>query len=214
MSTWGCMRSPRSSSVETHFSAQIQSKLTESIRTKEQVLKTLVPVVGQAATLLIEALESGHKLLLFGNGGSAADSQHIAAELVGKLVVHRRALPAIALTTDTSGLTALSNDFGYEAVFRRQIEALGRAGDVAIGISTSGSSPNVLAAVRTARALGLKTIGLTGHGGGALAGLVDCPIVVPSDNTQRIQEAHITIGHILCELIEAHFASHPSTSSG
>ncbi len=195
----------KSSSVESRFGAEIQSKLTESIRTKERVLETLVPVVSRAASMLIEALETGHKVLLFGNGGSAADSQHIAAELVGKLAVKRRALAAIALTTDTSNLTALGNDFGYEVIFQRQVEALGREGDVAIGISTSGNSSNVLTAVRTARALGLKTLGLTGCGGGVLAGLVDCPIVVPSDNTQRIQEAHITIGHILCELIEARF---------
>lgn len=195
----------KSSSVKTRYGAEIQSKLTDSIRTKEQVRETLIPVVSRAAALLIEALEAGQKVLLCGNGGSAADSQHIAAELVGKLAVQRRALPAISLTTDTSNLTALGNDFGYELIFQRQVEALGRRGDVVIGISTSGNSPNVLAAVRTARALGLKTLGLTGCGGGALAGLVDCAVVVPSTNTQRIQEAHITIAHILCELIEAHF---------
>ena len=185
---------------------EIEDRLRESIRTKEQVLKSLVPVIDRVATLLIEVLESGHKILLFGNGGSAADSQHIAAELVGKLLVKRRALPAIALTTDTSNLTALGNDFGYEKIFQRQVEALGREGDVAIGLSTSGDSPNVLEAVRTAHQLKLKTVGLTGRKGGALAGLVDHAIIVPSDSTQRIQESHITIGHILCELIEAHFA--------
>ncbi|MBI3318068.1 MAG: D-sedoheptulose 7-phosphate isomerase [Candidatus Omnitrophica bacterium] len=185
----------------------MQEHLAESIRTKEKVLQTLVPSIERAARLLIEALEAGNKILLFGNGGSAADSQHIAAELVGKLQVKRRALPAIALTTDTSNLTALGNDFGYEAVFQRQVEALGRKGDVAIGISTSGSSPNVLAAIRTARSLGLKTLALTGRAGGSLKEMVDLSLTIPSESTQRIQEAHITIAHILCELIEDHFAN-------
>ncbi len=184
----------------------IEERLQDSIRTKQEVLKQMVPAIEKAVHLLIGALDSGRKVLLFGNGGSAADSQHIAAELVGKLLVKRRALPAIALTTDTSNLTALGNDFGYETIFQRQVEALGLPGDVAIGISTSGNSPNVLEAVKTAKTMGLKTIGLTGRGGGPLAGLVDHALVVPSDNTQRIQESHITIGHILCELIEAHFA--------
>ena len=188
------------------YGREIEERLRDSIRTKEQVLKTLVPAIEKATRLLIEVLGQGHKVLLFGNGGSAADSQHIAAELVGKLLVKRRALPAIALTTDTSNLTALGNDFGYETVFQRQVEALGQPGDVAVGLSTSGNSPNVLEAMKTARKMGLKTVGLTGRGGGALTGLVDHAIIVPSDNTQRIQESHITIGHILCELIEAHFA--------
>ncbi len=178
----------------------------ESIQTKQLVLETLVPVINEVAHLLIEALELGGKILIFGNGGSAADSQHIAAELVGKLLVKRRALPAIALTTDTSALTALANDFGYEVVFQRQVEALGQKGDVAVGISTSGHSPNVLLAVQTAHDRGMKTVALTGRDGGPLSKVVDYSITVPSDSTQRIQESHITIGHILCELIEAHFA--------
>jgi D-sedoheptulose 7-phosphate isomerase len=189
------------------FAQEIEARLTDSIRTKEQVLRTLVPAIEQVAHLLIEALSLGHKILLFGNGGSAADSQHIAAELVGKLIVKRRALPAVALTTDSSNLTALANDFGYEAVFQRQIEALGQPGDVAVGLSTSGQSPNVLAAIRTAREKGLKTVAFTGRDGGPLAKLVDLAITVPSDSTQRIQESHITIAHILCELIESHFAA-------
>ena len=201
------MTLPGSSLGNPTYVREIEDRLRESIRTKEQVLKSLVPIIDTVAALLISALESGHKLFLFGNGGSAADSQHIAAELVGKLLVKRRALPAIALTTDTSNLTALGNDFGYETVFQRQVEALGQVGDVAIGLSTSGTSPNVLEAIRTARKMGLKTVGLTGRTGGTLAGLVDHAIIVPSDSTQRIQESHITIGHILCELIEAHFAS-------
>lgn len=190
----------------------IEERLTESIRTKERVRAELIPVMEQAARLMIEALEKGNKIFFFGNGGSAADSQHLAAELVGKMFIKgRRALPAIALTTDSSNLTALGNDFGFEAVFSRQIEALGKLGDVAIGITTSGQSPNVLAAVKTARQMGLKTIGFIGKDGGKLKALVDIPIVVPSDSTQRIQESHITIGQILCELAEAHFAGSSSS---
>lgn len=195
------MTSPKS------FSAEIESRLTESIRTKERVRAELIPVMEQAARMMIGALEKGNKIFFFGNGGSAADSQHLAAELVGKMYVEgRRALPAIALTTDSSNLTALGNDFGFEVVFSRQIEALGKPGDVAIGITTSGQSPNVLAAVKTAKRMDIKTIGFIGRDGGKLKALVDIPIVVPSDSTQRIQESHITIGQILCELVEAHFA--------
>ncbi len=205
------MTSLKSSSAKTRSSQVIETGLMESIQTKEKVLKSLVPTIEQVSRLLIEALSQGHKILLFGNGGSAADSQHIAAELVGRFMVKRRALPAIALTTDTSNLTALGNDFGYETVFERQIEALGQPGDVAVGISTSGNSPNVLTAIRLARKMGLKTVALTGRGGGPLAGLVDIALIIPSDSTQRIQEAHITIGHIICELIESHFAAPPSS---
>jgi len=201
------MTSPKSSSADSKpAAAQIRQLLSDSIQTKQRVLETLVPKIEQVAQLLIESLEAGHKILIFGNGGSAADSQHIAAELIGKLMVKRRALPAIALTTDTSALTALGNDFGYDSIFQRQVEALGQPGDVAIGISTSGRSPNVLAALRTAREKGLKTVGFTGGTGGTMAQVADQVILVPSDSTQRIQESHITIGHIVCELIEAHFA--------
>ena len=184
----------------------IQDKLADSIRTKEQVLKTLVPVIEQAAHLLIDALANGKKILICGNGGSAADSQHIAAELVGKLCIKRRALPAIALTTDTSNLTAVGNDFGYEWIFQRQVEALGQPGDVLLGISTSGKSPNVLSAVKTARDQKMKVLAFSGGEGGPLAKAADVAVVIPSTNTQRIQESHITVGHVLCELIEARFA--------
>lgn len=186
--------------------AFIEAGLSESIETKTRVLKSLVPAIDRVAALWIRTLEGGRKILLFGNGGSASDSQHIAAELVGKLKVKRRALPALALTTDTSSLTAIANDFSFEEVFERQIEALGSPGDAAVGISTSGSSANVLAAIRKAQAIGLKTVAFTGRDGGPLAKLVDEAIVIPSDSTQRIQEAHITIAHILCELVEARFA--------
>ncbi len=186
---------------------EVEVRLQESIQTKQKVLQTLVPVIAQAADLIITSLEAGKKVLLCGNGGSAADCQHVAAELVGKLFVKRRALPAISLTTDTSNLTALANDFGYDVVFSRQLEALGQAGDVLIAISTSGNSPNVLEAVKTARTMGIRSIALSGRGGGALHKAVDLSIVVPSENTQRIQESHLTIEHILCELIEARFAN-------
>jgi len=188
------------------YTEEIQKRIDASIETKQAVREQLVPVISQAAQMIIESLEAGGKLLLFGNGGSAADAQHVAAELIGKLFVLRRALPAIALTTDSSNLTALGNDFGFEAIFERQIEALGISGDVAFAISTSGNSPNVLKGVEMAKSKGVKTIGLSGKDGGSLAQAVDLSIVVPADNTQRIQESHLTIEHILCELIEAHFA--------
>jgi len=154
------------------------------------------------ARRITDAVVGGGKLLLCGNGGSAADAQHVAAELVGRFIVERRALPAIALTTDTSVLTSLLNDYGGESVFVRQIEALGNQGDVLLALSTSGESPNVLAAVRTARALGLTTIGLTGERGGAVARSCDIAIRVPSSSTARIQEAHITICHVICDAVE------------
>ena len=155
-----------------------------------------------AAELIIDSLEAGGKLLLFGNGGSASDAQHIAAEFVGRFQHERRPLPAIALTTDTSILTAVGNDYGFEHVFARQVAAVGRPGDIALAISTSGASPNVLAAARTAQGSGIKVIALTGKGGGDLAPLADLAVVVPSENTQHIQEAHIAIGHILSEIVE------------
>ena len=158
----------------------------------------------EAAGLLIwKTLEAGNKVLLCGNGGSAADAQHIAAELVGRYEAQRRSFPAVALTTDTSALTALSNDFGYEEVFARQVDALGAGGDLLIAISTSGKSPNVVNAADKARALGLKSIALTGCGGEPLASHCDVAVVVPSDRTARVQEGHITIGHIWCEMVDA-----------
>ncbi|HEY1578198.1 MAG TPA: D-sedoheptulose 7-phosphate isomerase [Terracidiphilus sp.] len=156
----------------------------------------------EAALLISDCLAAGGKLLLFGNGGSAADAQHLAAEFVGRFVVERPGLAAIALTTDSSILTAVANDYGFERVFARQIEALGRPGDVAIGISTSGNSPNVIEAVNKAKEQDLKTISLVGKDGGALARCVDLAITVSSTNTARVQECHIAIGHILCELVE------------
>ncbi len=151
---------------------------------------------------IAEALRAGAKVLTFGNGGSAADAQHFAAELVGRYLKERAAWSAIALTTDTSILTAVANDFGYDAVFRRQVEALGRKGDVAVGISTSGRSANVVTALAKAREMGLVTIGMTGQGGGKLAGQVDYLIDVPSPETPRIQEVHGLVIHVLCAIVE------------
>ncbi|MDL1863024.1 D-sedoheptulose 7-phosphate isomerase [Betaproteobacteria bacterium PRO7] len=165
-------------------------------------LPTLRPQVEQSARRCATAIRSGAKILFCGNGGSAADAQHLAAELVGRLVRDRRALPGLALSTDSSALTCIGNDFGFDEVFARQVEGLGRAGDVLIAISTSGNSPNVVRAVEVAKPMGIYTVGFLGRDGGKLAPLVDLPIVVPSDETARIQEAHIFLGHVMCALIE------------
>jgi D-sedoheptulose 7-phosphate isomerase len=153
-------------------------------------------------TTSVKSISSGHKLLFCGNGGSAGDAQHLAAELVGRLVRNRRALPGLALSTDSSALTCIGNDFGFDEVFARQVEGLGQAGDVLFAISTSGRSRNVTRAVQVAREQGMATVGLLGRDGGELAGLVDIPIVVPAQDTARIQEAHIFIGHVICAEIE------------
>jgi D-sedoheptulose 7-phosphate isomerase len=165
-------------------------------------LPELESAIARAAELLSSVFAVGHKLLICGNGGSAADSQHIAAELTGRFVKDRRALPAIALSTDSSALTSISNDYGFEEVFARQVVALGRPGDCLLAISTSGNSSNVIRAAEAARAAHMHTIGLLGRDGGRLRALCNPPIVVPSDVTARIQEAHIFIGHVLCGMIE------------
>ena len=184
----------------------MRKKITDSIRAsidaKEALIKDELVRIEKAALCIIEALKSGGKVLIFGNGGSAADSQHMAAELVGRFKKERSALPAVALTTDTSAITALANDYGFESIFARQVEALARPGDVAIGISTSGSSKNVIKALARAKAMGLKCIGLTGCGGGPMAKECDTAVIVRSQDTARVQEAHITIIHILCGLVE------------
>jgi len=176
--------------------------LLASIQVKEELLQTRVKEIIDIASILIECLKKKGKILLCGNGGSASDSQHIAAELVGRFQKERRALPAIALTVNTSILTALANDYGYESVFSRQVEALAERDDVLVGISTSGKAKNVAMAMKQAKKMGLKTVVLTGGDGGELAKLADAALLVPSGITARIQEAHITVGHILCELIE------------
>jgi D-sedoheptulose 7-phosphate isomerase len=169
---------------------------------RNQVAQDCGEKIVAAAELIAQSLRSGGKILFFGNGGSAADAQHLAAEFVGRFVIERHGLPAIALTTDSSILTAVANDYGFDQVFSRQVQALGRGGDVVVAISTSGNSPNVITAIHQARKQGLKTIGLAGMDGGSLAKCVDIAITVASVNTARVQECHITIGHILCELVE------------
>src|SRR5881409_1936730 len=183
--------------------ALIDSSLRVSAELSVTVARESSGVIFEAALLITRCLRNGGKVLFFGNGGSAADAQHLAAELVGRFVRERRPLPAIALTTDTSALTAIANDYGYDQVFARQVRALGAPGDVALAISTSGRSPSVLRAVEACRELGLRTIGLTGGDGGTLAGLVDlCLRVSASTHAARIQETHILIGHVLCELVD------------
>jgi D-sedoheptulose 7-phosphate isomerase len=164
---------------------------------------SLLASVASVAIACIEALRHGNKVLFAGNGGSAADAQHLAGELVSRFAYDRPGLPAFALTTDTSVLTAIGNDYGYERLFARQVEAVGVAGDVFVGISTSGRSPNVLAALRVAREKGLVTVGMTGRGGSQMAELCDQLLRVPSDSTPRIQEGHIAMGHAICQIIEA-----------
>jgi D-sedoheptulose 7-phosphate isomerase len=176
--------------------------LEEHLKAIQALIDSRLPEIQAAGNLIWDALKSGHKILLCGNGGSAADAQHIAAELVGRYEQQRRAFPAISLTTDTSALTAVSNDYGYEEVFARQIEALAVAGDVLIAISTSGKSPSVVKAADEARARGCKTIALTGCSGEPLTAHCDLAVVVPSDRTSRVQEAHITIGHLWCEMVD------------
>ncbi|MFA5839930.1 MAG: D-sedoheptulose 7-phosphate isomerase [Candidatus Margulisiibacteriota bacterium] len=180
----------------------IKKQLQDSIEVKKQVISSLVPQIEKAAILMIESLKNGKKVLFFGNGGSAADAQHLAAELIGRFLIQRKAIPAIALTTDTSIITAIGNDYGFDKVFERQIEGLAQSGDIAFGISTSGNSKNVLAGLEKAKSIGCKTIGLLGGGGGMIGSQVDLAIALSSNNTPRIQESHITIGHILCGIIE------------
>lgn len=185
----------------------IERSLTQHLDVFENLALTFKETIDECASLLIETVRNGGKVLICGNGGSAADAQHIAAEFVGRYESERRALPAIALTTDTSALTALANDYSFERVFARQVEALASPGDCLIAISTSGNSPNVIAAVMAARSHGCRVIGMTGANGKKLASLSDACFLVPSERTARIQEAHITIAHIWCELVDADVAA-------
>ncbi|WP_259067430.1 D-sedoheptulose 7-phosphate isomerase [Mucilaginibacter sp. X4EP1] len=168
----------------------------------KKVIDQLVPDIEQACEMITSTLKNGKKVLLAGNGGSAADAQHIAAELSGRYVKERKALPGIALTTDTSALTAIANDYGYDHVFSRQLEALGNEGDLFIGISTSGNSKGILKAFESAKKIKCRTLGLSGRDGGKMNGLCELNIVVPSDVTARIQEMHILIGHIFCQAVD------------
>jgi D-sedoheptulose 7-phosphate isomerase len=181
---------------------RISAIVTDSLEVKRRFFSEHATDVQRAAELIAEAFKANGKLLVFGNGGSAADAQHIAGELVNRFLQQRRALPAIALTTDGGVLTCIGNDTGFENVFARQIEALGNKGDICLAISTSGTSPNVIAACEQARKQGVTVIGLLGRDGGSVAPLCDLALIVASDDTQRIQETHNLIGHIICELVE------------
>lgn len=182
----------------------IVKDLNDSLRVKKQILEDAetLGLIEAIADSVIAAYKNGKKAILFGNGGSAADAQHIAAELVGKYYLERKPLPAIALTVNTSSLTAIGNDYSFDTVFVRQLEALGEEGDIAIGISTSGNSENVISALKVARKKGMITVGFTGKYGGKLKEVTDYCLCIPSDDTPRIQEGHITVGHIICEIIE------------
>jgi D-sedoheptulose 7-phosphate isomerase len=183
--------------------SKIEDGLAQSAYVKLLLLQRQAGVIEEIARALVRTLRAGRRVFLFGNGGSAADAQHIAAELEVRFLRERRALPCLALTTNTSTLTAAGNDYGYESTFARQVEAHARKGDAVIAISTSGNSPNVLRGVRRARKAGAVTIGFTNENGGKLRALVDHCLRVPSTDTQRVQECHITVGHILCDLIES-----------
>ena len=190
----------------------LRTSLTQSRHVQDHLLAAVGKDFESAGALCLTALQDGHKLLFFGNGGSAADAQHLAAELVGRFSRRRRALPALALTVNTSTLTAVANDFGFQEVFARQVEALGQPGDVAIALSTSGDSPNILAGLQAARRQGLICIGLTGEGGGQLKTLVDVLLAVPSRHVPRVQEAHILLGHALCAALETALFGGASTA--
>jgi len=191
-----------SSEEANFFSSEIARLLKESAQIKLAIATSGVKAIENMVELIISTYRNGGKVVICGNGGSAADAQHIATEFIGRFELERKALPAISLTTNSSLITALANDYGYITIFRRQVEALVNKNDVVIGISTSGKSPNIIEALKAARIKGAKTIGLTGGDGGKLSKVSDCLIVIPSNSTPRIQESHITIGHIVCGLVE------------
>lgn len=180
----------------------IQKEFSSHLETINAVIGSMEADLEKASTLIVDALKNGKKILLCGNGGSAADAQHIAAELTGRYKTERKGLPGIALTTDTSALTAIGNDYGYDRIFDRQVEALANTGDLLIGISTSGNSQNVVSALSLAQEMGCKTVGLSGRDGGVMNEVCDINIIVPSDNTPRIQEMHILFGHTICQIID------------
>ncbi len=188
--------------VEEKMRERIKDILLESIQVKEEILRNQIDSIYQIAQLMIDCLRKGGKVIVFGNGGSASDSQHIAAELVGRFKKDRSALAGIALTTNTAILTSLANDYGYDVVFSRQLEAIGKKNDVAVAISTSGKARNVSLGIKQAKKMGIKTVALSGGDGGEIVKLADVSLLVPSKITARIQEAHITIAHIICEMIE------------
>ncbi len=205
------MRFPRAEPrIVGMTSDQIVQRFQESGEVKLHFVRTHADRIARVADLMVEAVRSGGKVVLFGNGGSATDASHVAAEFVGRYDRDRVPLPALALATDMAAVTCIANDYGYADVFARQVEALGHPGDVAVAISTSGNSPNVLKGVDAARRKGLITVGWMGKDGGKLADLVDHPFIVPSKVTARIQECHITLGHVLCEMIEEKILAHTS----
>ena len=184
----------------------IKQQIYDSIEVKKELINYGIDLIEKAGSILVDSIKSGGKILWCGNGGSAADAQHLATELMGGMTDHdRKPIPSIALTTDSSFLTAWSNDCGFESIFSRQIQGVGNGGDVLIGISTSGNSKNIIKAIKQAKYKKLKTIVFTGQDGGNIDGLADLTIKVPSSNTQRIQESHIMIGQILCSILEQHF---------
>ncbi len=198
------------------FEQRVSRSIQGSIAVKELLLRNaeVVSIIAKVSELVVETLGKGNKVLLFGNGGSAADAQHIAAEFVGRFAFDRPALPALALSVNTSCVTAIGNDYGFDRIFSRQIEALARPGDLAVGISTSGNSSNVLHGLSVAREMGLCTVALTGCTGGKLKNVVDHCICAPSNETPRIQECHILIGHIISELVEETIFHEQSRVSG
>jgi len=195
---------------------RVRALIEASIATKQSMLSNaeLISTAAKVSEILVRALKQGNKVLLFGNGGSAADAQHIAAEFVGRFAFDRPALPALALSVNGSCVTAIGNDYGFDLIFSRQLEALARSGDVAIGISTSGNSPNIVKAMSTARKMKLHTVAFTGAAGGSLRDKVDHCISVPSHETPRIQEGHVLVGHIISELVESEMFQNHSKASG
>ena len=185
----------------------IQNEFQTHLETIQKVIETMEKPLQEAASLAVETLKNGNKILFFGNGGSAADAQHLAAELSGRYKSERRGLPGIALTTDTSALTAIGNDYGYDRVFDRQVEALAQKGDLLFGISTSGNSANVINAFKVGQDIGCKIIGMSGRDGGAMNEYCDINLIVPSNDTPRIQEMHILFGHTICQIIDNAFNS-------
>jgi D-sedoheptulose 7-phosphate isomerase len=186
------------------FEDLIRGRLKDSIALKDRIIENgdALALIGEITKSIIKAYQNDRKVILFGNGGSAADAQHIAAEFVGKYYLDRDPLPAMALTVNTSSLTSIGNDYSFDTVFTRQLEAFAQEGDIVIGISTSGNSENVIQALQMAKEKGLVTIGFTGRDGGKVKDVVDYCLRIPSDDTPRIQEAHITVGHIICEIVE------------
>ena len=189
---------------------RIAELFADSIRVKEQFVSQYASLIREVSELIVSCFRNGNKLLLMGNGGSSSDASHIAGEFVNRFLKDRPPLPAIALNTDMAVITSIGNDYGFNLIFSRQVETLAKEGDIVIAISTSGNSPNVIAAVETARKMGNTTIGLTGGSGGKLASLVDYAFIVPSKATPRIQEVHITLGHVICQVVEDAMFGEPS----